>query len=283
MKQTSKSRTGKAIPFHKMQGGGNDFILIDNRSAGLDPGNIREFVRKVCRRGLSAGADGLILLEESERANFRWHYFNSDGGRAEMCGNGSRCAARLAHLLGVAPDRLTFESDVGIIAAEVKGSRVKVRLVDPSTVESGIEIGLSGVSHRLHTINTGVPHVVEFVEDLDSMDVVGVGAPVRHHERFAPEGTNVNFVRLLDPGTLAVRTYERGVEEETLACGTGSVAAALVAAEIGRAKSPVDVRARSGEILQVSFSRRGDRFKEVDLDGETALVYEGVLLEEAWC
>ncbi len=283
MKQTLKNRTGKAIAFHKMQGGGNDFILIDNRSAGLDPGNIREFVRKVCRRGLSAGADGLILLEESEQANFRWHYFNADGGRAEMCGNGSRCAARLAHLLGMAPDRLTFESDVGIIAAEVKGPRVKVRLVDPSTVESGIEIGLNGVSHRFYTINTGVPHVVEFVEDLDAMDVVGVGGPVRYHERFAPEGTNVNFVRLLDPGTLAVRTYERGVEEETLACGTGSVAAALVAAEIGKAKSPVDVRARSGEILQVSFSRRGDRFEEIDLDGETALVYEGVLLEEAWC
>lgn len=273
---------GKTVPFFKMQGSGNDFILIDNRSVGLDPGGIRDFVRKVCRRGLSVGADGLILLEESERADFRWHYFNADGGRAEMCGNGSRCAARLAHLLGMAPAHLTFETDVGIIFAEVKGSRIKVRLGDPSPVEGGIEVRLDGASHLLYTVNTGVPHAVEFVEDLDSVDVVGLGRPIRYHGRFAPQGTNVNFVRLLGEGPLAIRTYERGVEGETLACGTGSVAAALVAAELGWAKPPVDVQTRSGEVLQISFARQGDRFKEIDLEGKAVLVYEGTLFEEAW-
>lgn len=272
----------KRIPFVKMQGSGNDFILVDNRSRILDPGSLGEFIRKVCRRSVSVGADGLILLEESDRADFRWHFFNSDGSRAEMCGNGSRCAARWAHMLGMAPAKLTFETDAGILSAEVRGRRVKVRLTEPSAVHRSVEIPRNGAVLRLHSVNTGVPHAVEFVEDLEGCRVVEEGRFIRFHERFQPAGTNVNFVRPLDRSRLALRTYERGVEEETLACGTGAVAAALISAELDLVGSPVDVLTRSGEVLRISFRKEGERYTEVYLEGETALVYEGSLTEEAW-
>lgn len=272
----------KRIPFVKMQGSGNDFILVDNRSRILDPGSLGEFIRKVCRRSVSVGADGLILLEESDRADFRWHFFNSDGSRAEMCGNGSRCAARWAHMLGMAPAKLTFETDAGILSAEVRGRRVKVRLTEPSAVHRSVEIPRNGAVLRLHSVNTGVPHAVEFVEDLEGCPVVEEGRFIRFHERFQPAGTNVNFVRPLDRSRLALRTYERGVEEETLACGTGAVAAALISAELNLVGSPVDVLTRSGEVLRISFRKEEERYTEVYLEGETALVYEGSLTEEAW-
>ena len=270
------------VPFVKMQGSGNDFVLIDNRPGILDPENLGDFIRGVCRRSRSVGADGLILLEASDRADFRWHFFNADGSRAEMCGNGSRCAARWAHRLGMAPASLTFETDAGLIAARVNGRRVRVRMTDPSPVEKDIQIAMNGSDLRLQFVNTGVPHAVEFVEDLEGRDVAGAGRFVRNHGRFQPAGTNVNFVRTEDRHRVAVRTYERGVEEETLACGTGAVASALVSAEMGYADSPVGVLTRSGEILEISFKKEGERYTDVCLEGETALVYEGSLNEEAW-
>ncbi|MFQ5913182.1 MAG: diaminopimelate epimerase [Nitrospinota bacterium] len=270
------------IPFVKMQGSGNDFILIDNRSRILDPENLGDFIRGVCRRCRSVGADGLILLEESDRADFRWHYFNADGGRAEMCGNGSRCAARLAHRWGMAPANLTFETDAGILSAEVTGRRVKVRMTDPSPIDPAVKVTMNGFEHHLHWINTGVPHAVEFVEDLEGWKVVEVGRFIRFHERFLPAGTNVDFVHPVGRSRVAVRTYERGVEEETLACGTGAVAAALVCADQGFAKPPVDVLTRSGDELRISFRKEGKQYTDVYLEGETALVYEGSLTQEAW-
>jgi diaminopimelate epimerase len=270
------------IPFFKMQGSGNDFILIDNRAHLLDPDDLGDFIPNVCRRNHSVGADGLILLEESDRADFRWHYFNADGSRAEMCGNGSRCAARLAHMLGFAPANLTFETDVGIIGAEVRGRRVKVRMSDPSTVDPQFKIAKNGSEHDLHIVNTGVPHAVEFVNEVEACEVVDVGRFIRFHEQFQPAGTNVNFAQLLDRSRVAIRTYERGVEEETLACGTGAVASALVAAHLGMAESPVDVLTRSGEVLRISFRKSEEGYTDVFMEGNTALVCEGSLTEEAW-
>ncbi len=272
----------RKIPFVKMQGSGNDFVLIDNRSHELDPEAIGDFIQRVCRRSQSVGADGLILLEESARADFRWHFFNADGGRAEMCGNGSRCAARLAHMWGMAPPKLTIETDAGIISAEVNGRRVRVRLTEPSPIDPAVQIAMNGTDHRLHFVNTGVPHAVEFVEDLEGCKVAEVGRFIRFHENFQPAGTNVNFVRPLDRSRVAIRTYERGVEEETLACGTGAVAAALVSSDLGFSESPVDVLTRGGEVLQIGFRKEGERYTDVYLEGVTTLVYEGSLAEEAW-
>ena len=272
----------KSIPFVKMQGSGNDFILIDNRPRHLDPGDLDDFVPRVCRRAKSVGADGFILLEESARADFRWHFFNADGSRAEMCGNGSRCAARWAHALGIAPAQLEFETDAGVISAVVKGRKVKVRLTDPTSMEWDVRLPSNGRDLHLQTLNTGVPHAVGFVEDLEGCDVVEVGRYVRHHARFQPAGTNMNFAKVMERGRIAIRTYERGVEDETLACGTGAVASALASTELGFTDSPVDVVTRSGEVLQISFQKEGDRYSEVHMEGETTLVYEGSLNEEAW-
>ena len=272
----------KSIPFVKMQGSGNDFILIDNRPRHLDPDDLGDFVPRVCRRSKSVGADGFILLEESDRADFRWHFFNADGSRAEMCGNGSRCAARWAHALGIAPAQLEFETDAGIIAAVVKGRKVKIRLTDPTSMEWDVRIPSNSRNLHLQVLNTGVPHAVEFVEDLEGCGVVEVGRYVRHHARFQPAGTNMNFAKVMERGRIAIRTYERGVEEETLACGTGAVASALASTELGFTDSPVDVVTRSGEVIQISFHREGDRYSGVHMEGETTLVYEGSLNEEAW-
>jgi diaminopimelate epimerase len=269
------------IPFFKMSGSGNDFILIDHRQAILDGDRLGDFVRRVCTRKVSVGADGLILIEPSEKVHFRWRFFNSDGGEAEMCGNGGRCAARFAVLKGIAPNRLSFETLAGIIEAEVSGRRVKLQMVPPSIPEVDLPIKIDGQEHRLHFINTGVPHAVEIIEEVSQAAVNDLGRKIRFHPRFQPAGTNANFAQPLDRGKLKVRTYERGVEEETLACGTGAVASALIAAVKGLVDSPVAVETTGGEILHIYFQRKGDCFERVFLEGDTRVVYEGALWEEA--
>jgi diaminopimelate epimerase len=270
------------IPFCKMSGSGNDFILIDNRQRILDGEGIPDFVRRVCARKVSVGADGLILIEPSGRVNFRWRFFNADGSEAEMCGNGGRCAARFAVFRGIAPERLSFETLAGIIEAEVQGRRVKLQMVQPSGMELDLRVKIEGAEYPLHFINTGVPHAVEFVEDASRAVVVDRGRKIRFHPRFQPAGTNANFVQPIDRGHLKVRTYERGVEDETLACGTGAVASALIAAARGLADSPVAVETSGGEILNIYFQRQGKGFERVFLEGDTRLVYEGELGEEAY-
>jgi len=270
------------IRFCKMQGCGNDFIIIDNRQKILDGDQIRDWVSKVCRRKVSVGADGLILIEPSTRAHFRWRFFNADGSEAEMCGNAGRCAARFAFINGIAPASLTFETKAGIIAAEVAGRRVKLQMTKPFGLELDIEILLDGEKHLLDFINTGVPHAVKFVSSAAAIPVQDLGRKIRFHPRFQPAGTNVNFVQPLDEHQLQVRTYERGVEEETLACGTGAIASALIAAYRGLVTPPVAVKTSGGEILNIYFLKEGQDFKEVFLEGDTALVYEGLLGEEAY-
>ena len=270
------------IPFSKMSGCGNDFILIDNRRKNLDPDRLGDFVLRVCAPKISVGADGVILIEESPKADFRWRFFNSDGSEAEMCGNGGRCAARFAVLKGIAPEKLSFETLAGIIEAEVSGRRVKLQMVKPFGLKLDFAVQIDGSSHSLHFINTGVPHAVHFVPEASQVNVKDLGKKIRSHAHFQPAGTNANFVQVSDRKSIKVRTYERGVEDETLACGTGAVASALISGAKGYVDSPVAVETSGGEILNVHFQKKEDGFDRVFLEGDTRLVYEGDLWEEAY-
>src|SRR5512143_1270076 len=173
------------VPFAKMHASGNDFILMDNRGGQVE-GDVSGFVRKLCRPHFSVGADGLILIQGSGRADFRWRYFNMDGGEVEMCGNGARCAARFAYMKGIAGRSLSFETLAGIIKAEITDAGVKVELTPPTDYRPGISVGLEGRAWAASYINTGVPHVIYFVDDVDSLDVVSLGRATRYHEKFAP-------------------------------------------------------------------------------------------------
>ncbi len=274
--------TPEKIEFYKMSGSGNDFIIIDNMDLSLNVGDLPSFARKICQRKISTGADGLVLIEPSTRANFRWRFYNSDGSTAEMCGNAARCVARLAHLKGIAGEKLSFETLSGIINAEVQNGVPKVKLTDPSAVSVDQKIAVDGREFALDVVDTGVPHAVNFVEDVASFDVFNWGRKIRYHERFQPKGTNVNFVAVIDRLTLKVRTYERGVENETLACGTGAVAAVLAAAQRNLVDSPAYALVQSGETLRIYFTRQKESFREIYLEGRVKIVYQGYLFEEAY-
>ena len=268
------------LSFYKMSGSGNDFVVIDNRDQRLDI-EPKVLAQRLCRRGLSVGADGLILVEPSSKAEFRMRIFNADGSEAEMCGNGARCVARFAEILGIAGPHMAFETLAGLIRADVHGGRVKLQLSQPQDLRLRQSIDVDGVTHHVHSINTGVPHAVIFCSDLEEIPVQALGRRIRFHPAFQPRGTNVNFAAVLDTHGLAIRTYERGVEDETLACGTGAVASALIGAALGLVPSPVQVRVRSGETLTVYFSGRGPEFHEVFFEGEVRLIYQGELMEDA--
>ncbi|MGB9628660.1 MAG: diaminopimelate epimerase [Thermodesulfobacteriota bacterium] len=270
------------IPFMKMSGSGNDFILIDHRNPFLKEDHLKEFVQKVCRRRVSVGADGLILIENSDKADFKWRFFNSDGSEAEMCGNGGRCVARFASLKGISSSNLTFETSAGILSAEVKGKRVKLELTQPHSLKLDGIIPIEGNEITFSHINTGVPHTVLFTQDIERVDVVRLGRMIRYHPLFAPHGTNVNFVRLENGSQISLRTYERGVEDETLACGTGAVASALVAGFKGLVKSPVSINTRGGEVLTVYFEIEEGEVKKVFLEGDVHIIYEAEMWEEGY-
>jgi diaminopimelate epimerase len=279
------------IHFYKMTGAGNDFVVIDNRQGLVNADNCGEFVRYACRRKLSVGADGVILIENDPEVDFKWRFFNADASEAEMCGNGARCAARFASLTGIVRDtRMAFRTLAGIIKAELLGNRVKVQMTDPHSLRLDLNFEADGKSFQLDFINTGVPHCICFVtdaEELESIDTKRYGRALRFHEGFQPAGANVNFVHVQDSHHMIVRTYERGVEDETLACGTGCIASSLVAATRGRVVSPVEVKTRGGEILRVYFNMpggeqnpAGTQFREVYLEGEARIAYEADLWTE---
>jgi diaminopimelate epimerase len=271
------------IEFYKIQGSGNDFILIDNRDGVLrDIRNVGEFVKTVCLQHVAVGADGLIVIEKSDRADFRWRFFNADGSEVEMCGNGGRCAARFAVIKGIAAEKMSFETQAGMIDAEVSGDIVKLRLTDPKDLRKAYTIDVDGAASPVNSINTGVPHVVVFVGDLEGHDVFSTGRTIRHHREYQPAGTNANFARVLNRHRIKVRTYERGVEDETLACGTGAVATALIASWTGLVDSPVDVLVKSGETLKIHFEKTDTGFEKVYLEGGTTVVYQGFLWDEAY-
>jgi diaminopimelate epimerase len=270
------------LPFVKMSGTGNDFILIDHRKPVIAREVMPEFARLVCRRRFSAGADGLIFIEDSDQADFKWLFFNADGSEAEMCGNGARCAARFAYMKGIASAHMRFETMAGIIEAKVADVNVSVLMTTPKDFRQDLEIDCDGKSISLHTVDTGVPHAVVFVDDYDQVDVCQLGSRIRHHQQFMPAGTNVNFVMSLGNGVFKVRTYERGVENETMACGTGAVASALIAAVKGLAKSPVEIVTSGDDRLSIIFDlRKGPVANNVFLKGPAHVIYNGELNAEA--
>ncbi len=270
----------KQIPFTKMSAAGNDFIVIDNRMHTIAADRGSELAEKLCRRKLSVGADGLILIEESKNADFKWQFYNADGSEAEMCGNGGRCVARYAALKRIAPPTLTFETLAGVIKAEIRGDRVKLQLPLPFDLNCGYTLLVDGKDYSLNSITVGVPHVVVFVDDLHNAPVVELGRKIRFADHFKPAGTNVNFARITGESTIAIRTYERGVEDETLACGTGSVASALITNEMRGMKSPVSVHTQGGEVLSVHFTKDNGSLREVFLEGNADVIYEGKLSTE---
>ncbi|MFZ3116563.1 MAG: diaminopimelate epimerase [Syntrophales bacterium] len=268
------------IEFFKMSGSGNDFIIIDNRDGALVVADIVKFVQELCERKGSVGADGLIIIEKSLRADFRWRFFNADGSEVDMCGNGGRCAARFAFLKGIAPAAMSFETGAGVIDAQVSGETVKLRLTDPRELALDYQLPTEGGFLIVSSVNTGVPHVVSFVDDLEHFDVFHKGRWLRYHAHYQPAGTNANFVQVVNRHTIKVRTYERGVEDETLACGTGSVASALIASRKGLVASPVAVRVKSGETLKIYFDVADAGYRDVYLEGAANVVYQGMLWEE---
>lgn len=269
------------LSFTKMNGAGNDFILLDNRN--LDRTLSRETIAHLCDRHRGIGADGLLAVEPAEgSADFRMRYHNSDGGEAEMCGNGARCFARYcARLLGPAQTSVSFETQAGLIRADLlENDHVELAMSDPTDHREPAFLPVNGSELEVHFLNTGVPHAVVFVENLETTDVHRLGAALRYHDAFAPRGTNANFVQVESPGELLIRTYERGVEAETLACGTGVVASALL--HHLRANTPpsepIGVRVRGGDRLEVRFSPLSHgSFTRVFLRGPADFVFEGTL------
>lgn len=270
------------IEFFKASGSGNDFIIIDNRDKVVDEKNLKTFIEKICRRKMSVGADGLILVEHSDSVDFKWQFFNSDGSRPEMCGNGARCVARFAYLNKIAGSKMSFETIAGIVSAEVKNDRVKIKMMDPADLKIDYTLELKNGPLSLSSVNTGVPHVVVVTDSLDDVEVVKLGSEIRFHERYAPSGTNANFICLQKDGTVAIRTYERGVEDETLACGTGAVAAAIVTAFKFEAKSPVKVITKSGGSLYIYYKEINGKYSDIYLEGDARIIYKGELREDAW-
>lgn len=270
------------IYFDKMSGSGNDFILVDNRRGMVPEALLPRLIVKICKRRLSVGSDGLILIEASSAADFKWRFYNADGSVAEMCGNGARCAARFAWRHGIAGKKMAFETLAGVIHAEIIGDRVKLKMTPPGPLEPVRRIALADGELAVSSVNTGVPHAVVETGALEKIDVVAIGRQIRYHEAFSPAGTNVNFVCLMKDGSVGIRTYERGVEDETLACGTGAVAAAIVMAKTRNLPRPVAVRPKGGGVLTVHLTSVDGTVTEAFLEGDARVVYSATLDPDAW-
>lgn len=239
------------IPFWKMQGAGNDFILVDDRSQTF-PVDHASFIAHLCDRRRSVGSEGLLLIQPSASADFRMRFFNPDGAEADLCGNGARCIARLAVEIGAAPAQMSIETAAGPVRAEILSSGVRLHLPPPKDWRLHLSMPWKSQEFPLHFVDTGVPHAVAIVEDLAAVDVAALGSAIRRHPLFAPAGANADFIQITGPDSLAIRTYERGVEAETLACGTGIVAAVLVAEKLGLVQAPARVKTAGGDTLEVA-------------------------------
>ena len=263
------------IPFTKVVGAGNDFVIVDDRRSRLR--QLPRLARAMCDRRRGIGADGLLVAARARRGDIRMRIFNPDGSEPEMCGNGARCFALYAHQRGFARRRLQLETRAGTLGAEVlNGSRVRLEMPRPRQLrQESLRVGAR--TRRIYRASVGNPHVVIVVRDIARAPVVTLGRAIRRHRRFAPAGTNVNFVQ---PGRAVsqLRTYERGVEDETPACGTGATATAAVLAVYRRARSPVTLRVRSGDCLHVSFAIRNDVIQRAWLEGPARIVYTGTFV-----
>ena len=262
------------LRFTKMNGAGNDFVLLDNRAGELQLS--KTAIARLCDRHRGIGADGVLVLEPAANgADFRMRYYNADGGEAEMCGNGARCFARYTDRVAGPLAQLSFETPAGVIAAAIEGEGVTLQMSDPKDLQLELRITVQDETVLCHYIDSGVPHVIVPVADLPSVDVREIGSAIRHHPRFSPRGANVNFLETRGANRIAIRTYERGVEGETLACGTGVVASALIFAAVDNASSPVQVLVKGGDELAVGFTRAGKSFANVTLSGPADFVFEG--------
>ena len=274
-RREGRDRMSRNVEFAKYTGAGNDFIIIDNRSGSFRAEN-KEAIRDMCSRRTSIGADGLILLERSDKADIRMRFFNSDGGEAEMCGNGARCLIDFARRRGFESPTITLETMERVLTAHLDGENISLEMGAVKDTELNIDIEIDGKTYRVHHANTGVPHAVMFVEDVNEVDVVGLGRKTRFHKRFQPKGANANFVHVTGESSISARIYERGVEDETLASGTGCTACAVISNLVKNVKPPVRVLTRGGETLTINFKRKGDQVSDLTMSGPTRLVYEGV-------
>lgn len=277
------------IDFMKLHGSGNDFVVIDNRGGVLAESELGEFSELVSRRARSIGADGVVLIENpvEPETDFHWRYFNADGSEGEMCGNGAMCGARFAELVGAASATTAFSTMSGIVRARVEPESGLVDLAMPDTgpIEDVRAVEVAGDVYEVTPIAVGVPHAVLLVEDADAFggrtDLERVGRAIRLSDAFAPSGTNVNIVSPLSGNRLRMRTYERGVEAETLACGTGAVASAVVSAGRGLVTTPVEIVTSSGMPLVASFDLGQNGARTVTLRGQTRIVMSGTIRSDA--
>ncbi|MCA1743610.1 MAG: diaminopimelate epimerase [Desulfovibrionales bacterium] len=271
------SFNSSTVSFFKMQGSGNDFILFDNTELKLPVEKMSLWAKTLCRRAFAVGADGMIFLDRANDPDldFVWNFFNSDGSRAEMCGNGSRCASSLAYRLGLAGKSQVFGTDAGPIKANVlDADMVKVQLTPPQRVRLDIPLILdSDQEINAHFVNTGVPHTIVVCENVNQVDVLKTGRAIREHKEFSPSGTNVNFIEVTDSDSILLRTYERGVEAETFACGTGAAASVVIGNTLGLLGSSVAVTTSGKERLTIDLSN-----EEVFLTGKATVVYKAELV-----
>lgn len=258
--------TKMPIAFNKYHGAGNDFIIIDNRNNVFNPSD-NSLINKLCNRRFGIGADGLILVSNSTDYDFEMKYFNSDGFEGTMCGNGGRCTADFAVRHGIAGRNMVFKAIDGLHQAAAEGNIIRLQMKNPDEIKS---------VNNNYFLNTGSPHYVVFTNDIDKLDVFNEGKRLRWSDDFKPGGTNVNFVEVEENG-IYVRTFERGVEDETLACGTGVTASAIVSVLLGHFdSSPVNVRTKGGR-LSVEFAKNGNAFTNVWLCGPATFVFDGII------
>jgi len=268
----------RAVRFWKLEGAGNDFLGLDGRAGGFKLK--RQQIADLCDRRRGVGADGVLVVEKPKvrGADFRMRYYNSDGGEAEMCGNGARCFALLARAVsGRKGNELRVQTQAGLLTLRMSGREVQVSMTEPTKLRLGKKVVVLGRKLVVDFLNTGVPHAVLFVRSVRSIDVAKQGRAIRYHSAFAPSGTNVNFVEIGRGNRIHVRTYERGVEGETLACGTGVVAASILSNLRRGLRSPILVTTRGGDNVRVGFSMVNGHARKVTLQGPARIVYRGVL------
>lgn len=262
------------IPFSKYSGSGNDFILIDNRDKVIRHFP-ESFIPRLCHRHSGIGADGVILLEKSEIHDYRMRIFNSDGSEAEMCGNGVRCLAKFLTDLGAKNKKFDIETMCTSVTAEIVEEYIKVKMPTPHSFDCHRALDIDGSKLTVHSVDTGVPHAVLFVDNLSDRNLMQIAPIIRFHKDFYPKGTNVNFVSIDSDNSLHIRTFERGVEKETLACGTGAVACAIISSKIKKFSSPIRVQFRSRQIVEIIFEKRDHEIAEVYLIGPAVKIFQG--------
>ncbi len=265
------------LKFWKLEGTGNDFIAFNTFKRRIPLAKRPAMARTLCCRRRSIGADGLFFLDPSKNHHFKMRHYNPDGSEAGICGNGARSAAFLANYLGLAPRNITFEAPAGLYRAKIKDSSVVLTMSPIKAIQLNVSVRSRVFNGAVHFVDIGVPHIVIVTDNIKDLDVITIGRALRHHQRFQPRGTNVNFITVRDRHTIAIRTYERGVEDETLACGTGSLASAVAATLNRMASSPVAVHTRGGDILTVRFKMKNHSIEQLQLEGKTRIVFTGEL------